>query len=321
MSYEARSVARLVAAVLLVFLLGLPAFASAQSTYQDRFAKAENVIRAHEPIVASWEQDSQITLAMGLTIAALGIAVIVLQSLPGRRARPATLAAGALVAVMALLSTTFFNRDAGLPNARAREGRTLIASAGRFIALAPSLPTDRDREEALGYIQQSAEALALLASGGSKGRPIATANQSSSAFPSPFATLYAAGSGCACAALAQPDTSAYRYFCGQGTAPSLTDARAAATEEALAQANMAVRKGQSKLPAGDLASYLRGVSAEVAACPIGGTRGFTMFVLLRVPTILTSASAQQAFNPPSSTLTTRRPGHPSDDQTRRDIRR
>ena len=298
MSYEARSVARLVAAILLVFLLGLPAIASAQSSYQDRFAKAESVIRAHEPIVTSWEQQSQITSAIGLTIAALGIAVVVLQSLDGRWARPVTFVAGALIAALAVLSTTSFNGDPGLLIAKAREGRALIASASRFIALAPALPTDEDREEALGYVQQSAEALALLAGGGSKGRPIAVADRSTSVFSSPFATLYASGGGCACAAQDQHDTAAYSFFCGQGTAQSLAEARAAATEEALAQASMALQKGQSKSPAGDLAAYLRGVSAEVAACPVSGTRRFTMFVLVRVPTILTSAGALQAFNPP-----------------------
>ena len=74
MPYEPRSIARLVAAVLLVFLLGLPAIASAQSSYQVRFAKAENTIRTHEPTITWWEQQSQLTLGLGLAIVALGIA-------------------------------------------------------------------------------------------------------------------------------------------------------------------------------------------------------------------------------------------------------
>jgi hypothetical protein len=298
MSYESRTVARLIAVALLVFLLGLPAIASSQPSYQVRFANAQSVIRAHEPAIVSWEQQSQISLAIGLTIVALGIGIGVLQTLTGRWTKPATLSAGALIAVMAALNTTLFDSDARTLSAQAREGHRLIASAERFIAFAPSLSTDEDREAALGYIQQSAEALALLSGGGSKGRPIASADQSTSVFPSPFTTLYAAGGGCACASPDHQDTAESRYFCGQGTAKSLTDARAAATEEALARATMTFQKGLSKSAGGDLTSYLRGVSAEVAACPVSGIRGFTIFVLLRVPTTLTNMGAQQAFNPP-----------------------
>lgn len=281
MSHEARSVARLVAAVLLVFLLGLPAMASADPSYQVRFASAERVIRAHESAILSWEQQSHAAIAIGLTIAALGIAIGVLQTLHGRWTKPATLAIGVLITAISATNWTFFDGDATTLSARAREGRRLIASADRFIAFAPSLQTNEDRDEALGYIQQSAEALALLSGGGSKGRPIASA--AASAFPSPFTTLYASGGGCACGMEDQRDTDAQIYFCGQGTATSLADARAAATEEALAQAGVAP------------ASYLRTVATEVAACPVSGRKGFTMFVLLRVPTTLTNTSAQQAF--------------------------
>ena len=70
MPYEVRQIARLVAAILLVFLLGLPALASAQSSYHVRFAKAENTIRTHEPTITWWEQQSKITLGIGLTIVA-----------------------------------------------------------------------------------------------------------------------------------------------------------------------------------------------------------------------------------------------------------
>ena len=65
MSHEARSIARLVAAVLLVLLLGLPAMASADPSYQARFASAERVILAHEPTIVSWEQRSHIAVAIG----------------------------------------------------------------------------------------------------------------------------------------------------------------------------------------------------------------------------------------------------------------
>jgi hypothetical protein len=296
MSYEARRIARLVAAVLLVFLLVLPAVASAQSSYQVRFAKAENTIRTHEPTITWWEQQSQITLGIGLAIVALGILTGVLQALTRPWTRPATLVVGALVTALTAINTTFFDGDYKTLMNRAREGRTLIAGADRFIALAPSLPSDGDREEALGYIQESAEALALLVGGGSKGRPVAATDQSTSMFPSPFATLYAAGgASCGCAALTQQDTAAYRYFCGQGTARSLSEARKAATEEAVVQASLALQKAQSTPQARDLTSYLRSVSSEVAACPVGSAKGFTMFVVLRVPTTLTTQSAQQAF--------------------------
>ena len=183
---------------------------------------------------------------------------------------------------------------------RAREGRSLIGLADRFIALAPSLPTDSDREEALGYIQESAEALAQLVGGGSKGNvAVATPGQSTSIFRSPFLTLFAAAGECGCDALRQQDTAAYRYFCGEGTAKSLSEARRAATENAVSRASSALQRTQSHLPAGELTSYLRSVSAEVAACPVSGPKGFTMFVLLRVPTTLTTANAQQAFVRPT----------------------
>lgn len=284
MSHEARSVARLVAAVLLMFLLGLPAIASADPSYQVRFANAERVIRAYEPAIVSWERQSHIAVAIGLTIAALGIAIGVLQTLNGRWTKPATLVTGALIAAVSTANWTFFDGDATTLSARAREGRRLIASADRFIAFGPSLTTDEDREEALGYIQQSAEALALLSGGGFEGRPVAST--AASALPSPFTTLYAAGGGCACAMEDQRDTDAEIYICGQGTAASLAEARLEATEEALAQAGVAP------------ASYLRSVATEVAACPVSGRKGFTMFVLLRVPTTLTNTSAQQAFISP-----------------------
>ena len=283
MSHEARSVARLLAAILLVFLLGLPAMASADPSYHVRFANAESVIRAHQPIIRSWEQQSYIAVAIGLTIAALGIAIGVLQAMNGRWTKPVTMAIAVLITAIAAINWTFFDGAARTLSARAREGRRLIASADRFIAFAPSLSTDQDLEEALGYIQQSADALALLSDVGSKGRPIASAG--ASVFPSRFTTLYAAGSGCACAAPDQRNTSEDLYFCGQGTAKSLADARAAATEEALARAGVAP------------VSYLRDVATEVAGCPVGGTSGFTMFVLLRVPATLTNTFAQHAVNP------------------------
>jgi hypothetical protein len=304
MSHEAvsRLVRLLVAATLFALAFGLPAIASAQSSYQIRFAKAENTIRTHEPTIAWWEQQSQITLGIGLTIVALGIATGVLQALSRPWTRPTTLVVGALVTALTAINTTFFDGDYKTLMNRAREGRTLIGLADRFIALAPSLPTDGDREEALGYIQESAEALAQLAGGGSKGRPVASVDQSASAsvFRSPFATLYAAGAGCGCAALRQQDTSTYRYFCGEGTAKSLSEARMTATERAVAQAAKSVQKTQSMLPSADLTTYLRRVSAEVAACPVKVVKGFRMFVLLRVPTTLTSMGAQQAFVRPKA---------------------
>ena len=195
MSHEAacRVVRLFVAATLLMLALGLPAIASAQSSYQVRFAKAESTIRTHEPTIAWWEQQSQITLGIGLTIVALGIATGVLQALTRPWTRPTTLVVGALVTALTAINTTFFDGDYKTLMNRAREGRTLIGMADKFIALAPSLPTDGDREEALGYIQESAEALAQLVGGGSKGRPVASVDQSTSVFRSPFATLFAAG--------------------------------------------------------------------------------------------------------------------------------
>ena len=296
MSHEAacRVVRLFLAATVLVLALGLPATASAQS-YQVRFAKAENMIRTHEPTITWWEQQSRLTLTIGLTIVALGIATGVLQALSKPWTRPTTLVVGALVTALTAINTTFFDGDYKTLMTRVREGRTLISSADKFIELAPSLSTDDDREEALGYIQESAEALAQLVGGGSKGRAVATADQSTSAFPSPFATLFAAGPDCGCAALRQPDTSAYRYFCGEGTAKSLSEARTTATESAVAQATRSLQRTQSQSKSADLTAYLRSVSSEVAACPVSVVKGFTMFVLLRVPTTLTSTAAQEAF--------------------------
>ena len=288
------------AATLLMLTLGLPAIASAQSSYQVRFAKAESTIRTHEPTIAWWEQQSQITLGIGLTIVALGIATGVLQALTRPWTRPTTLVVGALVTALTAINTTFFDADYKTLMNRAREGRTLIGMADKFIALAPSLPTDGDREEALGYIQESAEALAQLVGGGSKGRPVASVDQSTSVFRSPFATLIAAGAGCGCAALGQQDTSTYRYFCGEGTAKSLSEARMMATENAVAQATKSLQKTQSQSSSADLTAYLRSVSSEVAACPVRVAKGFTMFVVLRVPTTLTSSGAQQAFVRPKA---------------------
>jgi hypothetical protein len=296
----ARRVVQLfVAANVLAFALAIPAVASAQSSYQVRFAKAENTIRAHEPIITWWEQQSRISLGIGLTIVALGIATGVLQALTKPWTRPATLVVGALVTALTAVNTTFFDADYKTLMNRAREGRTLIGLADRFIKLAPSLSTDSDREEALGYIQESAESLAQLAGGGSKGRPVATGSQSMSLFGSPFATLFAAGPACGCDGLRQQDTAAYRYFCGQGTGKSLGEARMNATENAVMLASTALQKAQSQWSSGELVSYLRSVSAEVAACPVPISSGFTMFVVVRVPSRLTTASAQQAFVRPA----------------------
>jgi hypothetical protein len=295
MPYQARRTARLVAVVFLVLLLGLPLMAAAQSSYQVRFAKAENTIRTHEPTITWWERQSQITLGIGLTIVALGIATGVLQALTRPWTRPATLVVGALVTAMTAINTTFFDGDYKTLMNRAREGRTIIAGADRFIALAPSLPTDGDREEALRYIQESAEALALLVGGGSKGRPVADGEEAASLIPSQFATLYAAGPTCGCNSFKQQDTPSYRYFCGQGTARSLSDARVAATEEAVSKASTVLQKSQPKAASKDLTAYLRTVASEVAACPVSSTKGFTMFVLLRLPTTLMTQGAQQAF--------------------------
>jgi hypothetical protein len=306
MSYEARRTARIVAAVLLVFLLSLPAMAAAQSSYQVRFAKAENTIRTHAPTITWWEHQSRITLGLGLTIVALGIATGVLQALTRPWTRPATLVVGALVTAMTAVNTTFFDGDYKTLMNRAREGRTIIAGADRFIALAPSLPTDGDREEALRYIQESAQALALLVGGGAKGRSVADADQLVSIIPSPFATLFAAGgSACGCAAFRQQDTPAYRYFCGQGTARSLSEARKAATEEAVAQATLALQKARAQASPADLTSYVRTVASEVGACPVSSAKGFRMFVLLRVPTTLASQNAQQAFVRPKHVTSSR----------------
>jgi hypothetical protein len=296
MSHEvARRTARLfAAAILLVFVLGLPALASAQSSYQVRFAKAENTIRTHEPTITWWEQQSKITLGIGLTIVVLGIATGVLQALTKPWTRPATLIVGALVTALTAVNTTFFDGDYKTLRGRANEGRSLIAQADTFIKLAPSLVTDSDREDALGIIQESAKSLAQLVGGGAKGLPVAQTPQSTWAMPSVFATVFAAGGACGCDALRQQDTDAYRYFCGAGTAKSLSEARKSATENALAQASGTLQRSQSEA-GGDLTSYLRSVSSEVAACPASGPKGFTMFVLLRVPSTLTTANAQQAF--------------------------
>ena len=94
MSHEAacRVVRLFLAATLLILALGLPAIASAQSSYQVRFAKAESTIRTHEPTIAWWEQQSQITLGIGLTIVGLGIATGVLQALTRPWTRPTRVA-------------------------------------------------------------------------------------------------------------------------------------------------------------------------------------------------------------------------------------
>jgi hypothetical protein len=288
-----RAVRPVVLAALLVCVLALPSLAAAQASYQVRFAKAENTIRSQEPRITWWQQQSHITLGIGLTIVALGIATGVLQGLTKPWTRPATLAVGALVTALTAINTTFFDGDYKTLANRASEGRLLIEQADRFIALAPSLATDGDREEALRYIQETAEALAQLAGGGAKGRPVAPAGESISRFPSLFPTVFAIGPACGCDALKLPDTGEYRYFCGEGTAASLSDARKAATENAVVQANAALQRTQSV--AGDVLSYVRSVSSEVAACPRTGPKGLTMFVVLRVPSTLTSQVAQQAF--------------------------
>lgn len=297
MSHEAaRRAARLFAAAALLIILALPAVAGAQSSYQVRFAKAENTIRTHEPTISWWEQQSTITLGIGLTIVALGIATGVLQALSRPWTKPATLVVGALVTALTAVNTTFFDGDYKTLLGRAREGRSLIGQADTFIKLAPSLTNDGDREEALRYIQESAESLAQLVGGGSKGRPVVATSQSTWRVPSLFTTVFAAGGGaCGCDVLKQPDTEAYRYFCGEGTAKSLSEARKIATENALGYANASLPRSASRSSSGDWSSYIRSVASEVAACPTSGPKGLTMFVLLRVPSTLTSPMAQQAF--------------------------
>jgi hypothetical protein len=295
-----RAVRLFALAALFVCVLALPAIAStqAQPSYQVRFVKAENTIRVHEPKITWWEQQSQITLGIGLTIVALGIATGVLQALTRPWTKPVTLVVGALVTALTAVNTTFFDGDYKTLADRASEGRSLVEQADRFIALAPSLTSDGDREEALRYIQETAEALAQLAAGGSKGRPVEAVRQSTR-LPSFASTLFAAGPQCGCAALKQQDTEAYRYFCGEGTATSLSEARKSATENAVMQANTALQRSPRQAVAGDLLSYVRSVSSEVAACPRSGSKGFTMFVVLRVPSTLTSPVAQQAFVRPA----------------------
>ena len=73
-----------------------------------------------------------------------------------------------------------------------------------------------------------------------------------------------------------------------------------ATENAVAQATKSLQKTQSQSSSADLTAYLRSVSSEVAACPVRVVKGFTMFVVLRVPTTLTSSGAQQAFVRPKA---------------------
>ena len=295
MSHEAaRRTARLFVAAALLIFLALPAVAAAQSSYQVRFAKAENTIRTHEPTISWWEQQSTITLGIGLTIVALGIATGVLQALSRPWTRPATLVVGALVTALTAVNTTFFDGDYKTLLGRAREGRSLIGQADTFIKLAPSLDSDSDREEALRYIQESAESLAQLVGGGSKGRPVVATSPSAWRVPSLFTNLLAAGVACGCESLKQQDTAAYRYFCGEGTAKSLSDARKIATENALGSAYGSLRRSASQ-SSGDWSSYVRSVASEVAACPTSGPKGFTMFVVLRVPSTLTSPMAQQAF--------------------------
>ena len=291
-----RAVRPFVLAAVLLCVLALPAIAAAQAqaSYQVRFAKAENTIRVHEPTITWWEQQSQITLGIGLTIVTLGIATGVLQALTRPWTKPVTLVVGALVTALTAVNTTFFDGDYKTLANRATEGRSLVKQADRFIALAPSLTTDGDREEALRYIQETAEALAQLAGGGSKGRPVAAIAQSTR-LPSFVSTLFAAGPVCGCDALKQDDTDAYRYFCGEGTAKSLSEARKLATENAIIQANSGLQQSSRKAAAADLQSYLRSVSSEVAACPRTGPKGFTMSVVVRVPSTLTSPVAQQAF--------------------------
>ena len=306
MSHEAaRRTARLFVAAALLIVLALPVFAAAQSqssSYQVRFAKAENTIRTHEPTIMWWEQQSTITLGIGLTIVALGIATGVLQALSRPWTKPATLVVGALVTALTAVNTTFFDGDYKTLLGRAREGRSLIGQAETFIKLAPSLTNDSDREEALRYIQESAESLAQLVGGGSKGRPVVATSQSTWRVPSLFTTVFAAGGACGCDVLKKQDTEAYRYFCGEGTAKSLSEARKIATESALGYASGSVARSTSQ-SSGDWSSYIRSVASEVAACPTSGPKGLTMFVLLRVPSTLTSPMAQQAFVRPMAART------------------
>src|SRR5262245_46852969 len=163
MPFETRTVARLVAAILLMFLFGLPAMAApAASPYDARFAHAEHLVRTYQPAIAEWERQSQISFGLGLAIAALSMATGLLQLVGRRWTRPATVVFAASIASLAVVNVTRVDGGSSALDARAREGRMLVASAERFIALAPFLPTDADREDALRYLRHNAEALAVL---------------------------------------------------------------------------------------------------------------------------------------------------------------
>lgn len=67
-----------------------------------------------------------------------------------------------------------------------------------------------------------------------------------------------------------------------------------------AESARSLPRTQSQSTEADRTAYLRSVSSEVAACPVSVVKGFTMFVVLRMPTTLTSLAAQQAFVRPKA---------------------
>jgi cell division protein FtsW (lipid II flippase) len=155
MFYEARAVARLIAALLLVLLLGLPVIASAASPYDARFAYAGNVVHAYEPTITGWEHQSHVSFAVSVTIAAFGLAIVCLQ-IPGRRwTRPATLVIGALVAALAV-HTTFFYGDPrtlegtarSLPDARVAATHEALAKTARSLRADPTILASAGAQQA-----------------------------------------------------------------------------------------------------------------------------------------------------------------------------
>jgi hypothetical protein len=292
-------------ATVLVIGAAIAPVASAQdaASYEIRVAKAEDTVSTHASRITRWERQALLTMIIGVVVVLLGSMTAILQGISRPWTKTATVIVGALVTSMTVINSTFFDADYKTLSRRSEEGRSLLASADRWLTHARSLKLDVDREEALRYLLKIAEALAELDAGGQKGRPLAQSSESSTTRYFQLTTLFAAGPGCGCTALQRKDDGMYKFFCGQGTAESLSEARARATEDAVRQAVQSLQRSSQRgaaSPTGEsLTAYIRSVASEVDACPIGGSSRVSIYVLLRIPAMLTTQKAQEAFAAPA----------------------
>jgi len=285
------------AASLFALLFAAAAFAQTPS-YEFRFQSAGVKIRECESTVGDWKLQALIAGILLGVIALSGATTAAIQGVKRPWRKRVTVALGAIVSLVSVISTATLDGDFKTLNRRARDGDRLVKTADDWLQGRDTVKTDDDRDVILQEIEKRIKAFWQLATeqhdtqGQTQGALFETV-----VYAEPAAGLQS--SGCGCLQPYAPNRS-YMFFCGTATAGSVGEARSAAGARAFAEATRALSQNPQQTAqsrAGGLDAYVRRVAAEADSCVRPARGQYTAAVLLRVARALASPEAQTAFVP------------------------